>query len=105
MVIKMIADLTLTWNSKEQVNNPYRQPMVTHHWPSVDYRGPPVGASLYNQSLVPPVVTVPNRWSPVEFFFEKMNFELWKIIENYYFNTESEGYLFFQKFISALKQI
>ena len=37
-------------------------------------------------------------------FFRKMNCELWKIIENYYFIMESEGYLNFQKFTSAFKK-
>ena len=37
-------------------------------------------------------------------FFRKMSCELWKSIENYYFIMESEGYLNFQKFTSALKK-
>ena len=48
---------------------------------------------------------VTHQWPSVEFFFEKINGELWKIIENYYFIMESEGYLYFQKFTSALKKL
>ena len=45
----------------------------------------------------PPVVTG-------GIFFGKIICELWKIIENSHFIMESEGYLNFQKFTSALKK-
>ena len=51
-----------------------------------------------NQSLFPPVVTS-------GFFFKKINCELWKIIENYCFIIESEGYLNFQKFYFCSQEV
>ena len=78
--------------------------LTTHGNPPLAIGGPPVEAILNNQSLFPPVVTDAPPVVTGGIFFKKMNCELWKIVENYCFIIESEGYLNFQKFTSALKK-
>ena len=73
-------------------------PVLTLH------RKPPVEAILDNQTLFPPVVTGAPKVVTGGICFKKMNCELWKIIENYNFIMESEGYSNFQNFSSALKK-
>ena len=74
----------------------YKRPklpvLTTHGNPPLAIGGPPVKAILDIQLLCPLVVTGATPVVTSEIFFRKLNCELRKIIENYYFIMESEGY-------------